>query len=183
MLTPSPSAGATGYYSVLGPLRRVRARRPRTDRPQRSGQRRISWQRPGIRTGGPATSSWRCDGARRGRRGCSGPRIASRRRGAAACGRRIVAALVLLIARCIDAPATEPGATPDPRGVAKNSVTRQIDEACERWAGTVGKKDRALAAITSHEEWQRAFVIVLDAGGGLAAAVEASMKPNMPGDG
>ena len=44
-------------------------------------------------------------------------------------------------------------------------------------------EDRALAAITSHEEWQRAFVIVLDAGGGLAAAVEASMKPNMPGDG
>jgi hypothetical protein len=32
-------------------------------------------------------------------------------------------------------------------------------------------EDRALAAVTSNEEWQRAFVIVLDAAGGLSAVL------------
>jgi hypothetical protein len=46
-------------------------------------------------------------------------------------------------------------------------------------------EDRALAAVTSNEEWQLAFATVFDAEGGLAAVVrrveaefvEASMKP------
>jgi hypothetical protein len=41
-------------------------------------------------------------------------------------------------------------------------------------------EDRALAAVTSNEEWQRAFAILIDAAGGLAAVVEASLKLNIP---
>ena len=37
-------------------------------------------------------------------------------------------------------------------------------------------EDRALAAVTSHEDWQRAFVTLIDAAGGLEAAVQASYE-------
>jgi hypothetical protein len=37
-------------------------------------------------------------------------------------------------------------------------------------------EDRALAAATSHEEWSRAFGIMIDAAGGLAAAVRGSYE-------
>ena len=37
-------------------------------------------------------------------------------------------------------------------------------------------EDRALAAVTSREDWQRAFGILIDAEGGLEAAVLASYE-------
>jgi hypothetical protein len=37
-------------------------------------------------------------------------------------------------------------------------------------------EDRALAAATSHEEWSDAFGALIDAAGGLAAAVRASYE-------
>jgi hypothetical protein len=38
------------------------------------------------------------------------------------------------------------------------------------------EEDRALAAVTSHEEWSDAFGALIDAAGGLAAAVRASYE-------
>ena len=37
-------------------------------------------------------------------------------------------------------------------------------------------EDRALAAVTSREDWQRAFVVLIDAAGGLEAVVRASYE-------
>jgi hypothetical protein len=37
-------------------------------------------------------------------------------------------------------------------------------------------EDRALAAVTSHEEWSCAFGIMIDVAGGLEAAVRASYE-------
>jgi hypothetical protein len=37
-------------------------------------------------------------------------------------------------------------------------------------------EDRALAAVTSHQDWSRAFGILIDAAGGLEAAVRASYE-------
>ena len=37
-------------------------------------------------------------------------------------------------------------------------------------------EDRALAAVTSNEDWQRAFSILIDAAGGLAALVQKSYE-------
>ena len=36
--------------------------------------------------------------------------------------------------------------------------------------------ERALAAETSHEDWQRAFLILVEAAGGLEAVVRESMN-------
>jgi hypothetical protein len=37
-------------------------------------------------------------------------------------------------------------------------------------------EDCALAAVTSHDDWSRAFGILIDAAGGLEAAVRASYE-------
>jgi hypothetical protein len=64
----------------------------------------------------------------------------------------------------------------DGAGVARAAADYEAYEIVRDHSELATDEERALAAATSHEDWQGAFLTLIEAAGGLAAVVEKSFS-------